>query len=1102
MLKNPIIKQAHEDPAMATVTTRYIGDRIIHTSAWDLAVDGTEPNPQSAGALDMMDSRKGGACTPGPQGDFLPWLSNQEIYVLIDRVTGAASGTTIETYDANAQGGAAPISSPDVYTLARSLTDDDNDWTDGEHVRNNRNNTPAELRKCNDDVMWDAHWGAATVYDYWMDEHQRASFDGAGADIYSYVHIGANYDNAFWNGTAMSYGDGSTFLPLIALDVCAHEIGHAVCTNTSDLVYARESGGMNEGFSDIWAAATEYYAINEIDGTLNFDGSNNGFRPFGIGEQIDADDKDALRFMDAPKLKNDPDTYEGQNFITANGCSPSLANDQCGVHSNSGVLNKWYYLMAVGSGAGSGPNGDFAGSDTGVFDHTDDEMNDNGEPYSVEGLGFVIADKIAFATEVMLTSNGTFAEARNATIQYCHATYGPCSNETKQATNAWHGVGVGAVHVEPCEAATISVGFVEPTGQITETAPGTDCEAANDVIVKVFTTAAITQDVSVDGLSTATEGKDFIISNKTIISSESVFQNVELTVSIMDDAIIEGTETIVLKFLAGSGATNDTYTLTINDDDVVPTIGDGSVVELVNENFTGGIPGDWVNDERVTDGPNSWVGGQANSFTTPSLLAAVVSALGAGTDNYDGNQGNNDLVLWTNAIDTRGFSSVNVEFDWGAGGERDASLIPDPFDYGSLVYTYDHADPAAGEMFSPGEFFLTNEPAVGTHANGTFNQTMDALDNSQFRLGFRWINDPLVGGTYSFAVDNVLITGTPRAIESNLEDNITERVDANTEVYFYSGQDGEILLNLKDGTEDMGCVSAKIEAEGAATAPLMDGLRTSKVVQVAGVSGSYTMTFFYTAAELAGFAGNETGLSIAQINGDITQTSPSFVMIDNAPTVEAIFHPTEAEQIIGYKYTTTALTGPGSFALTTATQEQSLAVELTNFDAAPRKQDIHLTWTTAKEVDNQGFELERRAENEQEFTTIGWIEGSGNTNSITTYHHIDRDVKANVTYFYRLKLIDNNSRIAFSDIRSATLKSEGTVINIAPNPTKDIVNVTFNNIDVVKNITLLDVSGKILNISTVNEVITPLDLSVYPDGIYFIRINTDNGSTVERVVKQ
>ena len=104
--------------------------------------------------------------------------------------------------------------------------------------------------------------------------HNRFSYDNKNGAIRSFVHYGPAYDNAFWNGSVMTYGDGSGtiavgFRPLTSLDVCGHEIGHGVCSFTADLVYESESGAMNEGLSDIWAAGVERFVVVNVDPSLS-----------------------------------------------------------------------------------------------------------------------------------------------------------------------------------------------------------------------------------------------------------------------------------------------------------------------------------------------------------------------------------------------------------------------------------------------------------------------------------------------------------------------------------------------------------------------------------------------------------------------------------------------------------------------------------------------------------------------------------------------------------------------------------------------------------------------------------------------------------------
>lgn len=317
-------------------------------------------------------------------------------YILLD----GTRGNGIQTYN-SARTATYPTT---------NFTDADNNWTAAEYNNTNKDNGAL-----------DAHWGAEMTYDYWSAVHGRNSYDDAGAKIKSYVHynlIAAGYssnNNAFWNGSVMTYGDGSGtggFDILTSLDVAGHEIGHAVCTYTANLAYQKESGAMNEAFSDIWAACIEYRAAPTKSTWL-------------VGEDIERRSGHvALRSMSNPKSEGQPDTYGGTNWISVS-CTPTSSNDYCGVHTNSGVFNHWFYILSVGK--------------TGT--------NDIGSSYNVTGIGIDKAAKIAFRLEdVYLTSNSTFANARTSGIQSAIDLYGAGSAEVIATTNAFYAIGVGAAY--------------------------------------------------------------------------------------------------------------------------------------------------------------------------------------------------------------------------------------------------------------------------------------------------------------------------------------------------------------------------------------------------------------------------------------------------------------------------------------------------------------------------------------------------------------------------------------------------------------------------------------------------------------------------------
>ncbi|MCF8372325.1 MAG: M4 family metallopeptidase [Bacteroidales bacterium] len=294
------------------------------------------------------------------------------------RETGRGNG--VETYDMN---------EGTSYSGSVDFTDADNYW----------NNFNTDF----DEVATDAHWGAEMTYDYFFYKHNRNSIDNNGFKLKSYVHYDVAYSNAFWDGTRMTYGDGSgSTTPFTALDICGHEIAHGLTTFTADLDYAYESGALNEAFSDIFGASIEFYAKPTMANWL-------------IGENIGS----VIRSMSNPNLYNQPDTYHGNSWYFG-------SDDNGGVHYNSGVLNYWYYLVCQG---GSG-------------------TNDLGNPFLVTGIGMDDAGKIAFRTLVTyLTNSSQYEDARFYSIIAAIDLFGACSAEVEAVTRAWYAVGIGSNYV-------------------------------------------------------------------------------------------------------------------------------------------------------------------------------------------------------------------------------------------------------------------------------------------------------------------------------------------------------------------------------------------------------------------------------------------------------------------------------------------------------------------------------------------------------------------------------------------------------------------------------------------------------------------------------
>lgn len=294
-----------------------------------------------------------------------------------------------------------------LLTASDRAIDTDNSWTDAASV--------------------DAHAHAGYTYDYYFKRFGRRGLDDHNLRLLSLVHpanrstalqqssevVGAFYANAgYWGGGVMVYGDG---LPPGAtlgglswnylaggLDVVGHELTHGVTEYTSGLIYAGESGALNESFSDMMGTAIEFYYQPPGSGPRQAD--------YLIAEDVVT--PGGLRSMEHPQAFGDPDHYSRRYVGAA---------DNGGVHTNSGIGNQWYYLAIEG---GTNRTSGLAVSGVGRANREQIE-------------------RIAYrAFTQLLTSGATFAMARQATIQAARDLYGAGSSAERAVTEAWTAVGV------------------------------------------------------------------------------------------------------------------------------------------------------------------------------------------------------------------------------------------------------------------------------------------------------------------------------------------------------------------------------------------------------------------------------------------------------------------------------------------------------------------------------------------------------------------------------------------------------------------------------------------------------------------------------------
>ncbi|MCW2924791.1 MAG: hypothetical protein JWM98_2195 [Thermoleophilia bacterium] len=247
-----------------------------------------------------------------------------------------------------------------------------------------------------------AHDNAKIVVDFYKQVLGRNSIDDKGMEIKSVVHYGRAYNNAYWDGSKMTYGDGDGkfFAPLSqGLDVVGHEMTHGVTEHTSGLAYRGQSGALNESWSDVMGEIIEQWSENR-SGFGSVDAAKGADWLVGEDVMTPGVAGDALRSLKAPGTAYSGDTQPADMAHYKN-----TSSDNGGVHTNSGIPNHAAYV--IGTTIGS------------------------------EKLA-----KIWYTAETSyLKSNASFSDAAAATIAAATKLFG-AGAEAQAVADAWKGVGV------------------------------------------------------------------------------------------------------------------------------------------------------------------------------------------------------------------------------------------------------------------------------------------------------------------------------------------------------------------------------------------------------------------------------------------------------------------------------------------------------------------------------------------------------------------------------------------------------------------------------------------------------------------------------------
>jgi len=272
---------------------------------------------------------------------------------------------------------------------------------------------PASL----DPAVNEAYDGCGTTYDLYSNIYGRNSIDNNGLKLDSTVHYEQGYDNAFWDGQQMVYGDGDEDQPIsqrlfnrftISLDVIGHELTHGVTQYEANLDYSNQAGALNESMSDVFGSLVKQYQRKQTASQADWIIGEGLFTPNVKGVGIRSMKSPGSAYDD-PVLGKDPQPMHMDNYV-------NTTDDNGGVHINSGIPNHAFYIVAREIGG-----------------------------YAWEKAGAIWYKTL---TE-KLKSNSNFIDAANLTYQAAAELYGSGSLEQKAVQSGWAAVGISIVPATP-----------------------------------------------------------------------------------------------------------------------------------------------------------------------------------------------------------------------------------------------------------------------------------------------------------------------------------------------------------------------------------------------------------------------------------------------------------------------------------------------------------------------------------------------------------------------------------------------------------------------------------------------------------------------------
>ena len=649
---------------------------------------------------------------------------------------------------------------------------------------------------------------------------------------------------------------------------------------------------------------------------------------------------------------------------------------------------------------------------------------------------------------------------------------------------------------------------------------GTACDRFQDLTLSVSVLAAPTTGpalvtVNVAG-GTATLGADFSFpAGNTLSFPVGSNASQSLTLRVLDDAVIEGPETLTLSLtITNPGGTDVTLsptytdlTLTILDDDRDPQ--DATEVFLFSEDFEGALTG-WSGGVFNVGSANTWT----VNTTAPlsGSRGAHVAINGTGAPAYGATTSHS--FIRTPLIDASATNgSLELEFLFEVEGEL---FFGTYYDYGQLLYSFDGSnyfvfiDEIQG--FDPGPFIATVDlPAE--------------LEGQQFYLAFGWVNDNSVQNNPPFTIDDIVVR-RPNTLQvaETLNASRTAYLGPNVDAYFYDETTGDLICRIENlSAYDYGCTEVTVDRAGTgATTFWNDGATTNaydladKTVRVIpefnnpNPGDSYRITVYYTAAEVAGWSGvtTRTWPQVQMVKspgaiGNVNPTSPF-------PNGNILIDSLTGNGTLGFDYfvSGTFANGFSGFgAGRPGPPPVAFPIEFLAFEAEAEGRDAALNWTYTTDLDVDRFVVERSTDGIH-FEAAGELRPAPDThdgNLDFTDQRIAQHQRP--VLYYRVRGIDIAGQHFLTEVRSLPVPFASFRAQAYPVPFERHLTVEIE-VDQAQDVTveLHDLAGRHLRSTRLSlaKGLHPYtwDLAGLSQGMYLLRVSTPQATVVQPVTKQ